>query len=634
MSYLETYIRRAEDVVKNSSVGLRLSAEDFAQKYLANFSYNGHVSGLLFGHVQSGKTGQMFAVASAAADVDFRLFILVTTDNITLHRQTLERAKKLLGGFMDGFRVLSETDDDEFLTPPSASNPTIVVLKKNVRVLKHWADHISTSQHYKDRPIFVLDDEGDASSLNTRVNEDDKSAIHDLLDRIRKQAPSSFYLHVTATPQSLLLQAAESGWRPGFAHYIAPGTGYLGGDFFYSEGTTAIRLTPDDEKNTLLKTQDIPEGLRKAVLSFLITGAHSLLTQERIVCSLLIHPGIQIKEHTKTKEKVERFLGGVRADLANESTTFLCALQDAWNDLATTKPGLSPMEDIKAFLKNGLPQINVIVMNSKTIDGVRYDSGLNVLVGGNSLGRGVTFPGLHTVYYCRSSKTPQADTCWQHARIFGYDRDPGLCRIFTPEPLAKLFRELNDANNALFSILREKGPDAVHILTPAGTRPTRRNILKTDELAILAGGVNYFPYATKEANLKEIDAILGDTDLDRATSAEEVIKILQLIQVEKGDPWISHNFPGCITAQEQSGKKQTFRLIIRTDRSIKKGTGTLLSPDDRDFGKSNGDKTVLTMYRLRGEVAKGWKGPLWVPNIKFADGVCFYLSSKDLLPGF
>ncbi len=116
-------------------------------------------------------------------------------------------------------------------------------------------------------------------------------------------------------------------------------------------------------------------------------------------------------------------------------------------------------------------------MNSKTIDGVRYDSGLNVLVGGNSLGRGVTFPGLHTVYYCRSSKTPQADTCWQHARIFGYDRDAGLCRIFTPEPLAKLFRELNEANNALFSILREKGPDAVHILTPAGTRPTRKNVL-------------------------------------------------------------------------------------------------------------------------------------------------------------
>lgn len=632
MSFLETYVRRAEEAVKGSSVALRLSAEDFAQKYLADFSFNEHKSGLLFGHVQSGKTGQMFAVASAAADTGFGLFVLVTTDNITLHGQTLERTKKLLGGFMDGFRVLSETGDASFLVPPNG-NPTIVVLKKNVRVLKHWADHISSSPHFKDRPIFILDDEGDASSLNTRVNQNDKSAIHDLLDRIRKQAPSSFFLHVTATPQSLLLQAAESGWRPGFAHYIAPGAGYLGGDFFYGEESSCIRLTADDEKNALLKTQDIPEGLRKALLAFLITGAHSLLTQDREVCSLLIHPGIKISEHNKTKEKVDRFLDGVRADLANESTSFLCALQDAWSDLAATKPGLSGIEEIKAFLKNGLPQINVIVMNSETIEGVRYDAGLNVLIGGNSLGRGVTFPGLHTVYYCRSSKTPQADTCWQHARIFGYDRDAGLCRIFTPEPLAKLFKELNDANNALFAILRDKGPDAVHILTPAGTRPTRQSVLKTDELAILAGGVNYFPSAPKKANLKELDAILGDVDLDRSSTAEEVIKILRLVEVEKGDPWNTHNFPGCITAQEQSGKKQTFRIIVRTDRSIKKGTGTLLSPDDRELGKSHGDKTVLTMYRLRGETEKGWSGPLWVPNIKFADGVCFYLSSKDLLPG-
>jgi hypothetical protein len=286
-------------------------------------------------------------------------------------------------------------------------------------------------------------------------------------------------------------------------------------------------------------------------------------------------------------------------------------------------------------LLNGLPQINVIVMNSKTIDGVRYDSGLNVLVGGNSLGRGVTFPGLHTVYYCRSSKTPQADTCWQHARIFGYDRDSGLCRIFTPEPLAKLFRELNDANNALFFVLREKGPDGVHVLTPAGTRPTRMNILKTDELAILAGGVNYFPSAAKESNLNALDGILGEIDADRPSTAEEIIKILQLIQVEKGDPWISHNFPGCVMAQEQSGKKQSFRLIVRTDRSIKKGMRTLLSPDDRELGKEHNDKTVLTMYRLRGEIEKGWSGsPLWVPNIKLADGMCIFLSSKELLPIF
>lgn len=629
MSYLETYLKKAEDAVLGSSVSLRLSAEEFTARYLSNFSFNEHVSGLLFGHVQSGKTGQMFGVASAAADVDFRFFVLVTTDNITLYRQTLERTKKSLGGFMDGFRVLGETDDDEFLKASKTPIPTMIVLKKNVRVLKHWLNHIGTNPHFRDQPLFLLDDEGDASSLNTKINQSDKSAIHHALESLRKQAPSSFYLHVTATPQSLLLQAKDSNWRPSFAHYIAPGTAYLGGDFFYGESSACIRLTPDNEKDSLLKTKEVPEGFRKAVLAFLIAGAHSLISKERKVCSMLIHPGVKIGEHDKAKEKVEQFLEEVRHDLLHKAQTFPHGLQDAWNDLQKTKPGLSSIEEVIAFLKNGLPQINVLTLNKNTLEGVRYETGLNVLIGGNSLSRGVTFSGLHTVYYCRSSKTPQADTCWQHARIFGYDRDGGLCRIFTPEPLAKLFRELNDANNALFAVLREKGPSAVSVLTPHGARPTRANVLKSDELAILAGGVNYFPSLPLSVNLKKLDDLLGMEDADRLASMDEIIDVLDLIRTDKTDPWKSHNFPSCIHALKESSQKSECRIIVRTDRSIGKNTGTLLSPDDRDLGKYYHDKLVLTVYRIRGEIEKGWDGaPLWIPNIKFADGACFYLSSK------
>lgn len=79
----------------------------------------------------------------------------------------------------------------------------------------------------------------------------------------------------------------------------------------------------------------------------------------------------------------------------------------------------------------------------------------------------------------------------------------------------------------------------------------------------------------------------------------------------------------------KSGQKYECRIIVRTERSIKKDTGTLLSPDDRALGKLYDDKVVLTMYRLRGEVEKGWGGkPLWVPNIKFAQGFCFFLNTK------
>lgn len=629
MSYLENYLDRAEAARAGASTSLRTSAEDFSKRHLVKFGFNEHANGLLFGHVQSGKTGQMFGVASKAADTGFRLFVLVTTDNVLLQQQTLERAKRMLGGFMDGFTVLGETDDDEFLALKNPKNPVLIVLKKNVRVLKHWSNHISSNAYFSDAPIFILDDEGDAASLNTKINKDDQSTIHELLNNIRKQSPSSFFLHVTATPQSLLLQAQDSNWRPDFAHYIAPGAKYLGGDFFYGENSEAVRLTPDDEKEVLLKTDEVPEGLRKAVLSFLVAGAHSLLTKEREVCNLLIHPGIRIKEHEIAKEKVERFLDGVKDDLLKNSSVFMFDLQDAWSDLKATKPGISSLEDVLGYLHKGLPQINIIALNSKTPEGPKYDLGMNVIVGGNNLGRGVTFAGLNTVYYCRSAKTPQADTSWQHARIFGYDRDSGLCRIFSPPQLVKLFRELNEANNALFAVLRDKGPKAVSVLTPKGTRPTRRNVIKTDELAILAGGVNYFPSAPKATNLAQLDKLIGTQNEDRISSLSEILDILETIRVEKSDPWQSHNFPSCIRALMESSEGKRCRIIVRTERSISKGTGTLLSPDDRVLGKEYVDYHVLTMYRLKGEKEKGWNGsPLWVPNMKFADGTCFYLSTK------
>ncbi len=53
-------------------------------------------------------------------------------------------------------------------------------------------------------------------------------------------------------------------------------------------------------------------------------------------------------------------------------------------------------------------------MNSKNnIESTEYAVGCNYIIGGNTLGRGVTFPGLQTIYYTRSSKKPQADTMWQ-----------------------------------------------------------------------------------------------------------------------------------------------------------------------------------------------------------------------------
>lgn len=628
-NYLESYLRRVEDA-KGSRLtkALEKSAKEFVKKHIDTFDYNSHVSGLLFGHVQSGKTGQMLAIAAAAADEGFKFFVLVTTDNVLLHKQTLDRAKSFLGGFMAGFNVLGEMDEQAFLTR-GLQMPTILVLKKNSSVLKTWANNIKTNPIYKDEPLFLLDDEADASSLNTKINKQEQSTINGLLEKITHQAPSCMYLHVTATPQSLVLQISESSWKPQFSFYMPPGDGYLGGDFFYGEESTCLMETDDDERDDLLTADIVPVGLRQAVLHFLIAGSDLFLTKEKPVCSMLIHPGARINEHSTVSRKVERFLEGVKTDLLAGSQTLEFDLQDAWQEFSKTKTDIRSFEEIMNFLRSGLPSVNIVVLNSKTPDGAVYDKGLNIVIGGNTLGRGVTFPGLQIVYYCRSAKTPQADTYWQHARIFGYDRDSGLCRIFSPRPLIKLFRELNDANNALFETLRKDGPQAVSILSPAGTRPTRMNVVLREDLIVVAGGVNYFPLSPSYGKVADLDAEIGTADDERDISLDEAEKILRMISVEKADLWNQHSFPDCVETLRKGRVQYECKLVIRTNRSISKGTGTLLSPTDRQLGDLYKNRLVLTMYRLRGEASKGWADkPLWVPNIKFPQGTYFYYQLK------
>ena len=113
---------------------------------------------------------------------------------------------------MAGFNVLGETDEEAFLTR-GLSMPTILVLKKNPGVLKTWAINISTNPIYKDEPLFLLDDEADASSLNTKVNQNDQSTINMLLEKINKQSPSSIYLHVTAKSIPCIANR-DVGWKP------------------------------------------------------------------------------------------------------------------------------------------------------------------------------------------------------------------------------------------------------------------------------------------------------------------------------------------------------------------------------------------------------------------------------------
>ena len=629
MSYIGTYLNTLQSNELRESVVN--TSNELVSNISSRFSFASQLNCMLLGNVQSGKTGQMLGAISLLADKGYRLFILLTTDNVDLQRQTYNRVKKSL---LD-FNVISEKEEVLF-EQVRLTKPTVIVLKKNSRVLRKWKDILVNTDICHGLPLVIFDDEADAASLNTKVNSNKVSPINRNLSLIKKTSTSSVYIEVTATPQAVLLQSLVSGWRPSFVTYFKPGSQYLGGNFFYSDPTSyCAKFTEDNELDKIIADDDTvtPDGLRDSILTFLEVCAYKKIKGETN-CNFMIHPNVKIDVHNKFVNRVQEFLNLL--EVSQNEKGFEKALKNIWTDLQHTKPDFPSFEDIQNGVTDILDntEIMVVPLNSKSFvcrdssnpDALDLSKGFNIVIGGNTLGRGITFPHLQTVYYCRSAKRMQADTFWQHSRIFGYDREKELVRIFIPQPLYKFFVELNKSNEMLIEQVTH-GLENLQVILPADISPTRKNVLDSKYLNAIVGGMNFFASDPVDSNTEVIDSIVsqyGDA-LSVPTNEETVINLLQLVGSYDSQDFSSQKYISCVHALCAKRPSVKLRLIVRKNREISKGTGTLLSENDRKLGSKFDDEIVLTLYRVNGEVAKGWNGkPLWIPNIKFPKNICFY----------
>lgn len=616
-----------EELVRTISA----TSASFLQKINENLTNSKQVNALLLGNVQSGKTAQMLGVIAAMADNGYKFFLLLTTDNVDLYRQTYNRVKESL----IGFNVLTEKEDP-LLTPATLIKPTVVVLKKNARVLSRWKNHLLSTNLCRGLFLVVFDDEADASSLNTLVNKNQVSTINKRLTEIRSSAANTIYVEVTATPQAIILQTSISGWKPEFVHYFKPGENYLGGNYFYPQTKSLNTIFTQEYELDIIKEDgdDVcPTGLTRSILSFLVNCAHKKLNGQ-YNCNFMVHPSMRIDIHNKFAVTIQNHLNLLQG--STDEKAFDNNLRDEWKDLQQTKPDLENYEDIKEAVIEILDNVEVAVIplnsksfvcrDSKNPDALDLSKGFNIVVGGNTLGRGITFPHLQTVYYCRSSKSPQADTFWQHSRIFGYDREKQLVRMFIPESLYKLFSDLSSSNEMLINQVKE-GLENIQLIYPNGIKPTRKNVVDSIYLNLLQGGVNLFASKPLCINVETINMMIEQYASDQVvdTEPELIIKILGLLRSETVDDFNTDKFIACVKGLRTKRPQLKCKLIVRIDRDIAKGTGTLLSPNDRMLGDSFSKELVLTMYRVLGNREKGWEGfPLWVPNIKFPDDCCFF----------
>lgn len=620
--HLDNFLELRSRDAAASIPSIKAIADTFIEdpQYLKGHDFQEPYTSILVGQVQSGKTGHYLGIAAAVADAELRypIFVLLTQSLVALQQQTYVEAKKLL----TTFDVFDEGDEMSFRHSLQYEKPKMIVLKKTKAPLKKWVQ-ILTPHLLSGRPLFIIDDEADATGLNAMVNVQDQSEINRLIEKMVVEN-KSFLLQVTATPHAIFLQNQTSIFRPKSHLYFPPGADYLGGKFFYpADGDKAglapyiFKPTADAELTSLQDPSELnlPDGLKNAIYTFILTAAYRIGFERDSRCNFLLHPSARTFDHNLIRDKVKRFVLDTLNNLNSQDLApkFL----SCYEDLKSNKPQLPSLHQLLEEAQR--TAFNVVVMNSSPGNLSRGlpVSGANIFIGGNVLGRGIVVPKLQTIYYCRSAQRLTIDTYWQHSRAFGYDRDAALVRLFMPPRLYSNFVQMSDSIMQLFDSLESSNSEDVLVVTPRGMQPTRAAVVQDLASDCIVGGANHFPINPSQENAVKLDDLLKNFDEKEShyiVDAKEAANYLAATETEELGGIERSIFEEAIKNINLDGK---VILAIRRDRAISANTGTLLSPDDRKLSSKYEKDAVLILYRLTGEKVKGWEGqPFWVPNVK------------------
>lgn len=191
-------------------------------------------TGLVMGHVQSGKTTNFSALANKAFDVGYNHVIVLAGLTNSLRRQTQERLDETVLGRSsesdklnrlelgvsryrrrgaDNTEIIAltrETKDfnqlahDQIDVVEGPGIKILWVVKKNVNVLKSLtkflSEKLSRNGLKLDIPVLIIDDEADNASVDTKYGGDEPSAINAQIRKLLNCARRYSYVGYTATP--------------------------------------------------------------------------------------------------------------------------------------------------------------------------------------------------------------------------------------------------------------------------------------------------------------------------------------------------------------------------------------------------------------------------------------------------
>lgn len=480
--------------------------------------------GLVLGDVQSGKTANYTAISNKAADTGYRIIIVLAGMMENLRQQTQSRLDAEFSGrkseyYLDpkaeqeiknqpvgvgrygvqkriaAFTSVSKDFDINVLKSndlnlQSVSDPVVLVVKKNKRILNNLIKWLSKSRDDTTGkimlPMLLIDDEADNASVNTKSEDDSPAAINACIRQLLNEFYQASYLGITATPFANIFINPETEhemigddlFPRDFIYSLSPPTNYIGADKIFGEESSfsdvliSLRREEMDmffpfvHKKTL-EVDALPPSMYEAMAYFLLFNAiRDLRGDHSEHRSMMIHVSRFTDVQNRIAEVVNEWLVQVKSDVQNyaalseehrEKISSLRYLHKVWIKHHLDTISGTDWDDICCnYLNRAIAPIAVRAVNQKTgatsLDYFNHkEDGLRVIaVGGNSLSRGLTLEGLAVSYFYRKSQ--MYDTLLQMGRWFGYRPNyDDLFRIWMAEEAIDWYGYITRAANELKS---------------------------------------------------------------------------------------------------------------------------------------------------------------------------------------
>lgn len=588
-------------------------------------------TGLLYGRIQSGKTLAMIATAALAMDNGFRVVVVLTSDNVKLLEQTASRFSALKAILMSSDRAMTWSEDAKHVRKNLADTGLVLVCQKNqshLDTLVGFLQEVGAA----DYPALIMDDEADQATLDTTLNAKSsgranapkfastinrRTVKNDRPDEagrsVREVLRHYVFLQVTATPYALLLQNVDNPLRPRFTRLLEPGEGYTGGESFFSvehveDGLPPLTFVREEESDELEHgVSTAPPGLVSALAFFLVAAGAQAVADPVVrarVQNFLCHTSQKQMEHEKVSDLIRDYLDVVGDELRKASMggEILVHLEKAYTELKRTVPSPPSLESIVADIRQRLPRRQVITVNS-TGSNAEFSRGINFIVGGNILGRGLTIENLLVTYYLRRAKVSQMDTMLQHARMFGYRRPlMPYTRVALPERLALRFHRIHAAEASLREFLSDGDRWArIPVEVGEGLRATRQGVLDTRSILAYTPGQHLYPLAPlvgrdaarehekARAQTVRLGGTFPDEKMSRdpiEVSVEELVNLVALLPYDDRD--------------EDSWDPKAIQSVLRSNSKRFGGAGLLYCRKMARKKISQGALSGDELKRLRG----------------------------------